>query len=178
MCVREQVCCIVLHIIPVEDGPLQHTSLPSQSADSAATSCAALIEQPGYPSKDKVLLKCDHVLSYNNMWRIANWVFEVCVCVCACVCACVCVFDRQRSLRASSLQVLTQNQCYTKIANRRYSSFRLDEQVSEPFQSDNEDYKESSFDRGHLAAAANHSHSQRAMNDTFLFSNISPQVLA
>ena len=42
--------------------------------------------------------------------------------------------------------------------------------------STNQDYKGSGFDRGHLAAAANHKWSQKAMDDTFILSNVSPQV--
>lgn len=38
------------------------------------------------------------------------------------------------------------------------------------------DYKGSGFDRGHLAAAANHKWSQKAMEDTFYLSNVAPQV--
>lgn len=38
------------------------------------------------------------------------------------------------------------------------------------------DYKRSGFDRGHLAAAANHKLSQKAMEDTFYLSNVAPQV--
>jgi endonuclease G, mitochondrial len=37
-------------------------------------------------------------------------------------------------------------------------------------------YVGSGLDRGHLAAAANHRNNSAAMNDTFLLSNISPQV--
>lgn len=40
----------------------------------------------------------------------------------------------------------------------------------------NADYKGSGFDRGHLAAAANHKWSQKAMDDTFYLSNVAPQV--
>ncbi|KAB1280296.1 Endonuclease G; mitochondrial [Camelus dromedarius] len=40
----------------------------------------------------------------------------------------------------------------------------------------NADYRGSGFDRGHLAAAANHRWSQKAMDDTFYLSNVAPQV--
>lgn len=40
----------------------------------------------------------------------------------------------------------------------------------------NADYRGSGFDRGHLAAAANHKWSQKAMADTFYLSNVAPQV--
>lgn len=42
--------------------------------------------------------------------------------------------------------------------------------------STNADYRGSGFDRGHLAAAANHKWSQKAMEDTFYLSNVAPQV--
>lgn len=40
----------------------------------------------------------------------------------------------------------------------------------------NADYRGSGFDRGHLAAAANHKWTQKAMDDTFYLSNVAPQV--
>ena len=40
----------------------------------------------------------------------------------------------------------------------------------------NQDFRGSGFDRGHLAAAANHKWSQKAMEDTFYLSNVAPQV--
>ncbi|KAH9488645.1 hypothetical protein Btru_061279 [Bulinus truncatus] len=40
----------------------------------------------------------------------------------------------------------------------------------------NKDYLGSGYDRGHLAAAANHRHSLNAMSQTFFLSNIAPQV--
>lgn len=42
--------------------------------------------------------------------------------------------------------------------------------------STNNDYKGSGYDRGHLAAAGNHMWSQKAMDQTFVLSNICPQV--
>lgn len=42
--------------------------------------------------------------------------------------------------------------------------------------STNADFRGSGFDRGHLAAAANHKWSQKAMDDTFYLSNVAPQV--
>lgn len=44
------------------------------------------------------------------------------------------------------------------------------------FRSSNEDYLRSGFDRGHLAAAGNHKVTQSLMDQTFVLSNISPQV--
>lgn len=44
------------------------------------------------------------------------------------------------------------------------------------FRSTNKDYFRSGFDRGHLAAAGNHWVTQESKDETFLLSNISPQV--
>lgn len=40
----------------------------------------------------------------------------------------------------------------------------------------NHDYKQSGFDRGHLAAAGNHRLCQEYADETFVLSNIAPQV--
>ena len=40
----------------------------------------------------------------------------------------------------------------------------------------NKDYKHSGYDRGHLAAAGNHRLSQDVCQQTFLLSNMAPQV--
>lgn len=45
------------------------------------------------------------------------------------------------------------------------------------FRSTNVDYRGSGFDRGHLAAAGNHWINQESLDETFLLSNISPQVM-
>lgn len=44
------------------------------------------------------------------------------------------------------------------------------------FRATNKDYKNSGFDRGHLAAAGNHKASQELIKQTFVLSNIAPQV--
>jgi len=59
---------------------------------------------------------------------------------------------------------------------RDRSEFREDADVDERFRASNEDFLGSGYDRGHLAPAANHKGSQRAMDDTFLLTNVSPQA--
>ena len=44
------------------------------------------------------------------------------------------------------------------------------------YRATNEDFKKSGYDRGHLAAAGNHRWSQDLMEQTFLLSNMAPQV--
>ncbi|KAJ8604699.1 hypothetical protein CTAYLR_006562 [Chrysophaeum taylorii] len=59
---------------------------------------------------------------------------------------------------------------------KRETRFREFEGIPERMRSRLSDYAGSGFDRGHLAPAANHKHSQDAMRDTFSLLNISPQV--
>jgi len=50
-----------------------------------------------------------------------------------------------------------------------------DKEVHRYFRAENLDYRGSGFDRGHLAAAANHKKSPNVLQETFLLSNICPQ---
>lgn len=61
-------------------------------------------------------------------------------------------------------------------SDRAACDFQEDDSVHEYHRATNADYRGSGFDRGHLAAAANHRWSQKAMKDTFYLSNIAPQV--
>ncbi|KAK6979137.1 endonuclease G mitochondrial [Biomphalaria glabrata] len=54
--------------------------------------------------------------------------------------------------------------------------FLEDESIHGYHRATNKDYLGSGYDRGHLAAAANHRQSLNAMSQTFLLSNIAPQV--
>ena len=61
-------------------------------------------------------------------------------------------------------------------ADRDRSRFVEDAAIPARFRSRLEDFRGSGYDRGHLAPAANHKRSQRAMDETFRLSNVSPQV--
>ncbi|EDV25623.1 uncharacterized protein TRIADDRAFT_23653, partial [Trichoplax adhaerens] len=102
----------------------------------------------GFPSYENIKSRNDYVLSYNRMHRTANWVIEH----------------------------LTSDKLRQRNADRSESIFTEDLSVPEMFRSTNKDYSKSGFDRGHLAAARNHAHSQDALKDTFYLSNMSPQV--
>jgi DNA/RNA endonuclease G (NUC1) len=56
------------------------------------------------------------------------------------------------------------------------SDFKEDKGLDAALRSRLADFKGSGYDKGHLAPAANHKGSQAAMDDTFVLSNISPQV--
>ena len=60
--------------------------------------------------------------------------------------------------------------------DRTKSEFREDTSIHPYFRSKNTDYKYSGFDRGHIAAAGNHQSHQTLMDETFLLSNMAPQV--
>lgn len=60
--------------------------------------------------------------------------------------------------------------------DRSKCDFVEDDSIHTLFRSQNSDYKGSGFDRGHLAAAGNHKHSQRHIEETFRLSNMAPQV--
>lgn len=60
--------------------------------------------------------------------------------------------------------------------DRKKSVFKEDEQIPLAFRAQLRDYFRSGYDRGHQAPAANAKFSQEAMNETFLLTNISPQV--
>lgn len=60
-----------------------------------------------------------------------------------------------------------------KVASRS-NQFLVDPKVATG-SAEEDDYKKSGFDRGHLAPAADMSWSEQAMNESFYYSNMSPQ---
>ncbi|KAK4317881.1 hypothetical protein Pmani_011061 [Petrolisthes manimaculis] len=103
----------------------------------------------GFPGLTNVRSLDDYVLSYDTRNRIPYWVCE--------------------HLTSASV---------TKNPNvdRSKCDFHEDLSVHEYFRAENSDYKRSGFDRGHMAAAGNHRLSQEDCKQTFLLSNMAPQV--
>jgi endonuclease G, mitochondrial len=60
--------------------------------------------------------------------------------------------------------------------NRNKSSFREDPDIPLMFRALLKDYVRSGYDRGHQAPAADATYTQIAMDETFLLSNMAPQV--
>ncbi|KAI6019614.1 hypothetical protein F5J12DRAFT_966975 [Pisolithus orientalis] len=60
--------------------------------------------------------------------------------------------------------------------DRSRSSFTEDDALPVPFRAKLQDYFRSGYDRGHMVPAADAKISQEAMDETFLMSNIAPQV--
>ncbi|KAG5645046.1 hypothetical protein DXG03_007225 [Asterophora parasitica] len=75
-------------------------------------------------------------------------------------------------LTAASLKSGKEN----NAGDRSKSTFIEDEEVLAPFRARLKDYFRSGYDRGHMVPAADAKFSQEAMNETFLLSNIAPQV--
>ncbi|XP_008297948.1 endonuclease G, mitochondrial [Stegastes partitus] len=100
----------------------------------------------GFPSLANLKTRESYVTSYDPRTRTASWVIE--------------------RLSPASL---------SGTSDRKYCDFKEDDSVHVFHRSTNADYRGSGFDRGHLAAAANHKWSQKAMEDTFYLSNVAPQ---
>ncbi|GFU24923.1 endonuclease G, mitochondrial [Nephila pilipes] len=105
--------------------------------------------QFGFPSVDTIRSRKSYVLSYDRRNRVPHWVFE---------------------------HLTPEHVAYDENINRSKSEFFEDDSIHTYFRSTNSDYRHSGFDRGHLAAAGNHRSKQEYLDDTFVLSNIAPQV--
>ncbi|KAL4630096.1 endonuclease G, mitochondrial [Arapaima gigas] len=122
------------------------TDLVQYQSGQVSTSRSTAVTKYGFPSLSSIKTRESYVVCYDPRSRTAHWVIE--------------------QLSADTI---------TGTSDRKYCEFKEDESVHEYHRATNEDYRGSGFDRGHLAAAANHKWSQTAMDDTFYLSNISPQ---
>ncbi|KAJ3336904.1 nuclease [Kappamyces sp. JEL0680] len=122
---------------------------PSDAVDVDKQGVTSPLEQYGLPqSKGEVLRKSAYLLDYNRASRNAYWVGEV--------------------LQASATED------HEKV-ERSKSHFKEDTAIDGRWRSRLGDYAHSGYDRGHLVPAAD-AESQHDMNETFLVSNMSPQV--
>ena len=90
-----------------------------------------------------------YVSSYDRRNRVPHWVGE--------------------HVTADSLKV-------GENVDRDKSSFKEDTDIPEIFRALLADYSKSGYDRGHMAPAADAVSTQDAMDETFLLTNMSPQV--
>lgn len=118
-------------------------------AASGPVSNVGQLVKYGIPATDSLRNYDDFILSYDRRNRTAHWVLEH----------------------------LTPEKV-TKVdgVDRGNMKFKEDESFHSYHRATNKDYAGSGYDRGHLAAAANHRQSEKAMNQTFILSNVSPQV--
>ncbi|KAG1703331.1 hypothetical protein DVH05_008240 [Phytophthora capsici] len=103
----------------------------------------------GIPSDSNVHVRSGYVVSYDYRTRNASWVMEY--------------------LTKDSLRI-------EQEINRANSKFVVDKDVPEHFRVHPNRYLKSGYDKGHLAPARDMTHSQEAMDESFLMTNMSPQV--
>ncbi|XP_075434742.1 endonuclease G, mitochondrial [Ascaphus truei] len=119
---------------------------PTLQASTSQVSPGSGLLRFGIPGLSQLKSRESHVLSYDPRLRGPAWVLEHLT------------GDRLRG-----------------PGDRQGSCFREDDTVHPYHRAANTDYRGSGFDRGHLAAAANHRRSQEATDETFLLSNVYPQ---
>jgi endonuclease G len=120
--------------------------LPQNWHINASEILAHVTERKPRPVCSVMIERDGYALSYDTRTRNAKWVYEV-----------------------LSLGQLSGN------VKRDNFSFKEDSLIPKILRASLCDYSKSGFDRGHLAAAANHKDCERAMGDTFYLSNVCPQ---
>ena len=105
----------------------------------------------GAPVCDQVLVGRHFTIGYSWYFRQAKWVLEI--------------IKPNESL----LDIEYAN-------GNRMENFRPDQRIPKRFRASLEAYKGSGFDRGHLAASANLNETDIQNSETFLLSNMSPQL--
>jgi endonuclease G len=150
---------------PQTDSPENNTENPSTEVENPSTEIENLsieIENPSIeienPSIEKVEIPSNilerqeqiinhigYTVSYNSEWKIPNWV----------------------------AYELTKEEVDGVIP--RKDAFASDPEVPSGKSATTNDYKNSGWDRGHMAPAADMKWSEQAMKESFYFSNICPQ---
>lgn len=136
--------------VPSRIGPPQPIALPTPTNVSATSLVnPSGILQYGFPGPvaDK-LTTPSHLSSYNRFTRNPHWVAE--------------------HFTPASLAL--------NNGSRRHSVFYEDATVPPMFRAKLSDYARSGYDRGHQVPAADCKWSQKAMDSTFVLSNMCPQV--
>lgn len=85
-------------------------------------------------------------------------------------------YDRRTRNPSWVAEHITPASISMKNADRRHSVFTEDESIPSKFRAKLSDYFRSGYDRGHQVPAADANWSQDALNQTFLLSNMCPQV--
>ncbi|XP_002736286.1 endonuclease G, mitochondrial-like [Saccoglossus kowalevskii] len=129
--------------------PTANCAVSTTTKSPVAIGNVGEIMKYGYPSLTNLKKHGDFVLSYDRRNRIPNWVFE---------------------------HLTAQKVAYNDVIDRENCQFFEDNDVHVYFRSTNADYYKSGYDRGHMAAAANHRTSIETMQQTFFLSNVAPQV--
>jgi len=113
----------------------------------------------GLPSYDleNIHLRDGFIVCYDRRARTAHWVAE----------------HLTKPLPGTTIAL---NEAGEPVVDRGNSDFQADLSVPGMFRARNSDYWNSGYDRGHLVPAGDIKSSQEALNQTFILSNVSPQV--
>lgn len=166
---------------PVPPIPAQNSTIvtPSVPAPTQSTAPVVKTNSSGYPDLTKTLAETPNaVLRYGNPGPISDLLVRK---------AYVTAYDRRMrhpawtaehltlsSLGKSLLEAVAQSD--DEKGDRSLSTFTEDVEIPIAFRARLQDYFRSGYDRGHMVPAADAKISQDAMNETFLLSNIAPQV--
>jgi len=101
----------------------------------------------GMPAADQILFNRHYVVGYSYYFRQAKWALEI--------------------IDPNKEDVTTVD---------RMDNFRSDYRIPKMFRADKQDYRGSGHDRGHLVASADLRDTELQNSETFLLSNMSPQV--
>lgn len=114
---------------------------------ASAASCGQHLEK-GTPSEyvDQILCRTGYAVGYNYQTKNADWVAY--------------------HITAASVNA----------QNKRSNSFKADQELPTYAQSTLSDYSRSGYDRGHLAPSATMDFTRASMLESFLLSNMSPQL--
>lgn len=85
-------------------------------------------------------------------------------------------YDRERKIPKWVIEHITRESLNVKKGDRKKSNFKEDQRIPSTYRSLLKDYFRSGYDRGHMAPAADSKFDQVAMDQTFLLTNMAPQV--
>lgn len=111
------------------------------------SSNASLDREKLLPITSYTITKDDYTIGYDAKNKIPYWTFEH----------------------------LTKKSLAKNIKRPSNLRFEHEETLPKHFRATNHDFHKSGFDRGHLAASANHAYSKHRLKQTFTLSNVAPQ---
>jgi endonuclease G len=128
----------------------QQDNATSKTVNTSEIPSVEVVEKVEIPAKlnnrkEQIITHTGFTVSYNSDWKIPNWV----------------------------AYELTKEEVGGIVP--RYDTFMPDPNISYTQSATNNDYKNSGWDRGHMAPAADMKWSEQAMKESFYFSNICPQ---
>lgn len=128
--------------------PTTGGDIPDGITLDASSNKIKTISRYGYPSFDSIRSYPNFVISYDRRNRVPNWVLEH----------------------------ITKENLISDSYDRSEIEFFEDKSFHNFFRATNIDYRKSGYDRGHMAAAGNYRSNPEHMKNTFVLSNIAPQV--